>query len=395
MNYLSLSDCLLLRQANVELKRIVDSTFQRLSVRPKEKFQAELQLDLNQLSPKSRFFSRREQLITPRQVESLVRDTATWLVPHGNPWLNGHVHVELDYVEHPIQHQVRYLISRFGGHISSLTVDTVDLDITPTFDQLLELLGSNNFPNLKQLRLSGVVSVDLTSALGERVDSFPDLDKLEALDLIFFSSMGGEECLLFPLLQKYGSHLTVFRCGHFFLSCPNITVDLVNDLLPNISFLEIWMDDEEGFHKLSQVGWKIKQLSLKYFVKFLDVLKVLNHFASTLTHLQLEPKWLSVDFGDRGRTREEMRPLMELKHLTVLAFALDGTTLSLYDFIKRSCHNVRTLVWQEGDLSHAMVKEVGNKIKMFFGLMPKLRKIVCRYCNGREYSRLTLLRDGV
>jgi len=277
MNYISLDECFLLRQANNDLKRIVDSTFQRLSTQHQEKFEAKLALERNRDFPKRKSLTRGQKLLTLEEVESIFRDTSTWLVPQGNPWLVGHVKLDLKLLD-GLNH-LRLLISRFGAHISRLTVLVnchKDDNSERMVNMLLELLSSTNFPNPKQLRLHGFVTKEFTSILLERVDTLRELPKLEALNLIGFDGFfgrrldGGHPSL--PFLQKYGSQLSVFHCRSSLITFPSLSLDLLNNLLPNVCSLEVLLCSD-GVPKLTQIGWKVKQLVLNLaFVKFAELL---------------------------------------------------------------------------------------------------------------------------
>jgi len=277
MNYLTLNECLLLRQANKDLKRMVDSTFQRLSTHPQEKFVAALEMELNKDFPKRRNLSRGQQLRTLAQVESLFRDTSTWLVPQGNPWLVGHVELDLRLMGG--QNHLRLLISRFGIHISSLTVIVYSSENNQVgmVNLMLELLSSVNFPYLKQLQLVGTVEKGFVSCLRARLDAFPKLPKLETLHLIdlgIYLGLGDDGDLALPFLEKYGSQLTILHCKSSLLSFWLFSLNRLNSLLPNVSSLELGFLGlgSNGIAKLSQIGWKIKHLAVP--VDSVNMLKV-------------------------------------------------------------------------------------------------------------------------
>jgi len=394
MNYLSLNECLLLRQASKNVKRIVDSTFQWLSSRPQEKFQAEQTIERSRDFP-----SRCQRLHTLKQVESFIRETSTWLVPQGNPWLSGHILLKLKWLDHPSP--LRLLISRYGMHVSSLAV-TVECHFTIPSERivnlLLELLSSTNFPNLKQLRVYGYVEEEFEPIFRERVDTFPEIPKLEALNIMGFD----HHRLALPLLEKYGSQLKVLHCGYFFFKSKIITVDLLNNIVPNISFLEVSLVCGEGFQKLSQVGWKITHLivHLSRFVKLLDLLQITNHFAPTLTHLELQLyacRFPCETKTDLALEREGMRPLMKLKILTISGY--DAAFCRISDFVGRCCPRLETIYWSErkGVADDGQLQRLTERIRVFFGLVPKLRKIVFWYRKTGESmrSKITLRRGDV
>jgi len=394
MDYLPLNDCLLLRQANKDLKRIVDSTFQRPSTHPQEKFEAELGIELNRDFSKRNSLRKGQGLRAFTEVELLSRDTSTWLVPQGNPWLIGHVVLDLRLLQE--SNRFRLLISRFGIHISSLTVlvhcrneDNPERMV----NLLLELLSTANFPNLQQLRLKGFVKNECVQILSEGVEAFSEFPKLEALNLIDLNvNLGrGDDYghLALPFLEKYGPQLKVLHCQSSLVQSRNLSLDLLNNLLPSVCSLEVGLGlGSNGIAKLSLVGWKIKHLAVH--VESVKILKVLNNFSPTLAHLRLNCRYLLDDLD-----LEEMRPLMELKQLTVSYFKRSIGSLS--NFIGRCCPNLEKFCWDGGymEMTDVEAKDFAEKLKLLFGLVPKLRKTVFRWYNGekRKLLCITLRRD--
>jgi len=237
MDYLPLEDSLPLRVVNKYLKGIVDSTFQRHSTHPQEKFEADLELK-KQPSKTFRLFGRvamiglehvamiglqRMATIGLERVQNLVSSTSSWIVPQGNPFLLGHAELWLPLWEGEGANLFRLLISRFGHHISSLSLRFVNGESNEMMvDALLELL-SMNLPNLKRLKMDGWMEREFVSILRRRIEHhpLPDWDKLEALDFRDLSPEYHYEhgrndvhvILSLPFLKKYGTQLKEFHCN--------------------------------------------------------------------------------------------------------------------------------------------------------------------------------------
>jgi len=422
MDYLPLKDCLPLRLANKNLKEIVDSTFQRFSTHPQEKFEADLELNGEYSKDKKapsfeqmpifKSLSRGQILTFPEAIQSVYSNTTSWLVPFGNPFMLGHVHLQLELLDS--SPHLRSVISRFGMHISSLTIRIRggfynDPD-TRMVNLFLELL-SMDLPNLKKLGVSGSVKLSFVPLLKQRI--LPDLNKLEALDLsdFYLREPSCENSLSIALLQKYGSQLKVFHCGKGFFSAPDMSVNLLKTLLPNVRCLET----QENFlhvpalQKLSEAGCKLEQLvlhgdfitefwNMSNPLPFVNVIRAVNYFAETLTHLKLCGYLSSRTEEEATRAREEMKPLPKLKKLTVSQACLGKERLS--DFIRESLPSLQQLcleeTWslREGDLKVA--KKRAEKTRSYFGMGLKLSKIVLGWYNTNIWadSRITLRRNA-
>jgi len=86
---------------------------------------------------------------------------------------------------------------------------------------------------------------------------------------------------------------------------------------------------------------------------------------------------------------------MELKQLTVSR--LHGKITCLSNFLERCCPNLEKFCWDDGHLrvTDHDAKRLADEANVFFGLVPKLRKLVYWHYKprGNERSRITLCRD--
>jgi len=424
MDYMPLKDCLSLRLASVNLKGIVDSTFQRLSTHPQEKFEADLVRNgewskikrASTLGQKGTFksLSRGQKLWDLHAIEIVYSNTACWLVPFGNPFMLGNVHLHLDMLNR--SRHLRSLISRFGTHISSMIVKIYcyandQANSRMIANLLLELL-SMDLPNLKKLVVTGNVDTPFLSCLRQGI--LPDLNKLEALDFASVDVYGDNQTcrnnqLCFPFLEKYGTQLKVIYCEWNFFSVSDMSGDLLKTLLPNVTFLETDANHHhlQAMEKLSQAGCKLEQLVFHEFnedsMSFVNVIRAINYFAPTLTHLRLARH--DEHSPDSSRTEveptrelEEMIPLPKLKKLSVSTWGLGIQRIS--DFIQKSCPALQQLCVDEtrSCYQNGIVRVVWDKpglARFLFGMAPKLSKIV--FCgfnrNTMTNTRIILRRN--
>jgi len=150
-----------------------------------------------------------------------------------------------------------------------------------------------------------------------------------------------------------------------------------------------------------RIGGQKKNKSLE----FVNVIRAINGFAPTLTHLRLNRSGHDGESPDDSRTeeqatqeREEMIPFPKLKKFTVSPW--DFGILRISDFIERSCPALQQLCldenWNYRVGSEDVVKDKAELSRTFFGMGPKLSKIVfCGFTSTETMivPRITLHRN--
>jgi len=269
-------------------------------------------------------------------------------------------------------------------------------------EALSQVLNVNYLPNLKNLKLVGSPTEAFAEEMREQIDFFHELNYLEALNLSEFGIYGNQGLLYLLLLERYGVKLKVFYCREDLFHAPEISVEMLNNLLPNVRCLQVVLTTCGGSQNLLQVGWNVEQLYLDgMFLPFVSFQRIVNKFAPTLTHLRV--RYGSYPLAQRMEEevrleREEMRPLPKLKKLTVSIHYLGMERIS--EFVGRCCPSLQQICLDEyyyvPEQERRWTKEelVAVAKNTLFGLVPKLEKVVvCVVGENRSKARFTVYKD--
>ncbi|CAL8116288.1 unnamed protein product [Orchesella dallaii] len=271
-----------------------------------------------------------------------------------NPFLTRSIIISLN-AEGDEYTAIEKLLTRFGHHVWSLTahVDSDDEDedddnilnrpLIPTkkFARLLNLV-----PNLKSLTLSSY-RVEPIEALSP--EELPELKDLANLNFVRWAN---DVAVPFVFLRRYGRQLIEFwdACNDSLLQLDQLTVEVLNELLPNLKKLRLRRTFGSALPKLMHVNWRLEELKVQCFYKWTTkyLFDIISNFSQTLVQLQLNDyseillrDKSANDFGAAGY------PCKALRKLEFLSFSLGFANINSYSWFWNSapalCGHIREI----------------------------------------------------
>ncbi|CAL8102449.1 unnamed protein product [Orchesella dallaii] len=299
-------DILTCRTVSRGAKKVVDNLFQ-VFVEERESFQftheksvrrrsfiSEMhQLNNSYMYDISFWTGRTQRRTTAQQFLALVGES---LGRDNNPFLTRSIMIPLN-LEGDEYTALEQMLTRFGHHVWSLTacVNRVGnnggeyirnhrLIPTKKFARLLSLV-----PNLKSLTLSSGSSESIEDLSPEEL---PELKHLVSLNFKRWLKLNdGIKPVPFVFLLRYGRQLIELwdTSNYSLLQLDGLTVEVLNELLPNLKKLRLRRAYGSALPKLMNVNWRLEELTLACFYKWTTkhVFDIIMNFSQTLVQFQL------------------------------------------------------------------------------------------------------------
>ncbi|CAL8102446.1 unnamed protein product [Orchesella dallaii] len=211
-----------------------------------------------------------------------------------NPFLTRSIIIPLD-VEGNEGPAIEKMLTLFGHHVWNLTacvkVDDDNGDpngnhrVTPTkkFARLLRLV-----PNLKSLAISSGNWEPIETL---SPDELPELKHLVSLNFNGWLN-DSLEPVPYAFLLRYGRQLIELwdTCNNSLLQLEELTVEVLNELLPNLKKLRLRRTFGSALPKLMKVNWRLEELTLACFYGWTtkQIFDIISNFSQTLVQLQLK-----------------------------------------------------------------------------------------------------------
>ncbi|ODM90066.1 hypothetical protein Ocin01_16614 [Orchesella cincta] len=281
------------------------------------------------------------------------------------------------------------MMSKFGHGISTMTFDLAGVNISYFFS----LLG--HISNLKVLKMNGPFILFPEYEDEMLMDrEWANLKHLEILDIEKFrenmrpqnSRTGG---LCTALLGRCCTQLKILICSNDFFGIEG-NVNLLNSTsLPNLRCLRVSKADASVFTVLSEI--KGLHLAEMQFVNCWDrdvhtigsVIRAVDNFSQTLTHLQL---FFKLDKGDVNLMLQESNWTKVLPKLSAFTTYWQNVDTSWFNsFIQHKCQNLKVLSLH-GNYFVEENKMFKRTVKIVSQL--KLQKVVfCCEIEQRKHSK--------
>ncbi|CAL8148631.1 unnamed protein product [Orchesella dallaii] len=258
----------------------MDQLFQTLSTNPIENFEyeptrlfgvGEFLRNKNSLAFKVESVREKFVIDSVELIQKLVEQQgkiATPFFPNNLCTILG-----IDGVDQDDGEMLALMLQRFGDQISSLHIGISRISPGITVQRLINSL--NSLPFLKILQLEARIP---RSELGQfNTDGLPNLPHLESLCVEEFGVQDaqgfgdGSELdpfLILPFLHRYGKQLTAFKCFGRLFDSNQISIALLNNLLPNLKLLKISYLNPYSMIKLMLLDWNLETLHLMGYTRY-------------------------------------------------------------------------------------------------------------------------------
>ncbi|CAL8145459.1 unnamed protein product [Orchesella dallaii] len=292
-----------------------------------------------------------------------------------NPFLTGSVSLSGCVPENVEGWEMNILsfLAHFGHHIKSLDLHTNFENGAHFLYAVKQISFLNYVPNLKVLKLSGVVWRKVEVKHLMRLGRLPDLKKLVHLDVETSSWV-----VLQLLLRQCGPQLSKFHLRRMFPMSPEINWKKITALVPNVKEFQLIYDNEvvaRSFPKIiGECNWNLERLVIasQTLINITDIIAAVNQFSTTLVELEISAALSLEQVSNCYATYfEKMEVFFKLKILKIKLFT--GSCNGLLNVLLVKTPNLVELY-----LLMEKPVNIGDATEMFQNevcLLPKLKKI--------------------